>query len=36
MEVLFIVGGVQNDLPEEKPIIDCVEQIDELVVSNKP
>jgi hypothetical protein len=31
-EVLFVVGGVQTDLLEEKPIIDCDEQIDEIHV----
>ena len=30
---LFVVGGVNT---EEKPTIDCVEQIDDMVAPNRP
>jgi hypothetical protein len=35
-EILFVAGGVQTSFPEEKPIVDCVENIDELPIPHMP
>jgi hypothetical protein len=35
-QVLFVAGGFQTGLQEEKPTTDCVEHIYELVVPNMP
>jgi hypothetical protein len=35
-EVFFVAGGFQTGFPEEKPIVDCVEHIDELHVTHMP
>lgn len=34
--VLFVTGGSQTELLEDKLVIDCAKQIDELVLSNMP
>ena len=34
--VLFVAGGVQIEVLKEQPVIVCDEQIDELIVSDKP
>jgi hypothetical protein len=34
MEVLFVVGGFQFDFPEDKSIVNCDKQIDEMVDPN--
>jgi Mg2+/citrate symporter len=33
-EILFVAGGDFIGLPQEQPMVDCIELIDELVVPN--